>query len=308
MATLPSSAKTFDQSCNDLATAGGINNSTGNAFISLVSETGNTFASRLGSASGFMRTDGLPFANNLATGPIYTAVQLDQFGKRRSFGYGVLTGTKADLSAGLTCSDWTTNNGQYTMGDVWAGAGKWIENNSYPCSSPYFYYCAMKTITTSVSIVPGVGNRIYLSESTLTPGGGRSAADAACSATKPNGVTGSVKALLATTTQAPSAVLKSATNYYRPDGLFVATGADLAAGNTLTSGIWQTASGTYVSDTIWSSTKLPNEIPTASTCTDWTSTSGNGGVGNANTSQQQFWFSVATDSCAAAHRVICVEQ
>jgi len=60
------SAVAYDGQCSQLATAAGINNATGDAFIAWVSDSHSSALSRLGTARGFMRMDGEPVADDPA--------------------------------------------------------------------------------------------------------------------------------------------------------------------------------------------------------------------------------------------------
>src|SRR5262249_30519114 len=60
------SASAYDAQCNALATAAGLNNVSADGFIAWVSSSSSKAVDRLGSAHGFVRVDGHPFADNLA--------------------------------------------------------------------------------------------------------------------------------------------------------------------------------------------------------------------------------------------------
>jgi hypothetical protein len=67
-ATLGASSN-YDKQCNNAATAAGINNSAGDAFIALVSSSTSDVKARIGNARGWQRLDGRPVMDTLARCP-----------------------------------------------------------------------------------------------------------------------------------------------------------------------------------------------------------------------------------------------
>ena len=57
----------YDLRCNQLASAVGLNNAAGNAYIAWMSDAFSTAPARLGTARGFIRVDGLPFADDVTS-------------------------------------------------------------------------------------------------------------------------------------------------------------------------------------------------------------------------------------------------
>jgi hypothetical protein len=94
--------------------------------------------------------------------------------------------------------------------------------------------------------------------------------DAKCLADRPTGVTAGI-AFVATTNRTPASVLTPSAVYVRPDGTRVGTGAQLAAGDSLDSGIWQDFAGVYSAQSIYTGAPGPNifGIP-ETTCANWT--------------------------------------
>jgi len=120
--------------------------------------------------------------------------------------------------------------------------------------------------------------------------------DARCQTEKPAGVTAAM-ALIAYTSKPASAALDPTALYVRPDGTLVGTGAQIAAGGNLESGIWQSADGRYVGDFVWTGQEnLDTPGTAATTCGDWTDRSSISAVVGTQSSYQSFWWFVRRDA------------
>jgi hypothetical protein len=138
-----------------------------------------------------------------------------------------------------------------------------------------------------------------------------------CQGSKPASVT-TAAALIATTRTTVASVLEPTTSYYRVDGTFVGTGADMEVVTPqiftapLTAGIWQSEDGIYqlFNSAVWvGSNTLTNVGTTASTCSDWTNPALTAGFyGDAQDSSSEWWdpFSF-TMPCNGAGRLYCVQ-
>jgi len=305
----------YDSQCNALATAAGLNNITNTAYVAWVSSSLSSPQARLGAlAQGWVRMDGRPFATTqtglTANGVVYYPLRIDEYGVDVGSRV-VLTGTTN--TGGLapnTCSNWTTGSPSFfmTTGDAASGSGGWSSTTSSSCSTPAWVYCLMKTKSVSPTVTPEVGKRIYLS-APYTPAAG-TPPDQRCTLDKPGGL-GTVKAMVATTSSNAAGVLVAGQRYVRLDGVFVGTGADLATGGRLTSGMWQTATGAYAGDgqSAWTGAATPTALgTTATTCSDWVSTAGSGSIGRVASSDTA-WWTLASQPCSLSTiRLYCVEQ
>jgi len=309
------STTAYDTQCNTLATAAGLNNATNNAYIAWISTPLNTPPARLGpSAQGWVRVDGKPFATTqaslLTNGVVYHPLRIDEYGADVGSRL-VMTGTTNGGSVtGNTCLNWTSNSGAVstTSGNAARGSGGWSGPTSSACSAPASIYCLMKTKTATLIVTPETGKRIYLSGA-YTPAVG-TPPDQRCSLDKPIGL-GTVKALVATTTASAASVLSPTQRYVRMDGVFIGTGAELAAGGLLTSGMWETGAGLYAGDeqAAWTGAATPTALGTsATTCANWLSTATTGLIGRV-ASTDAAWWNVGSQSCSANNiRLYCVEQ
>jgi len=308
------SAVAYDGQCNQLATAAGINNAAGNAYIAWVSDSHGSALSRLGTARGFMRMDGEPVADDpaamIAQSQFYNPINIDETGTTPLGGRTVLTGMDGNGNATQTaCSDWTSKSGSATgtAGCASCGPPTWYYWENASCSNLVgSVYCFMKTKTAALTITPQLGRKVFLTNGPVAIG---QSADAKCASSKPSG-TGTVVALRATTTTAASTMIDPTVTYVRPDGIVVGLGADFLAG-TLTSGIWQQGNGQYVDDrAVWTGSNSPSELGTsASTCSDWTQNTGAVSAGASASTDHAWWLNALPWTCASTYTwSYCIEQ
>jgi hypothetical protein len=307
-------ATAYDAQCNALATTAGLNNVTNDAFVAWVSDSTSNVVTRLGSARGFVRVDGKPFADTIAdltAGKVFYPLSINENGEE-DINSAPLTGTLADgTTDSSTCANWTDTGGFGRVGLSQSGPEQWTGFTLGQCVNVYRIYCFMRTHNTVVQPVPAGGKRIFLTVSPFTPGAGDP--DALCEAEKPGG-TGTVAALLARTTAAASTLLDPTATYVRPDGVVVGTGQEIidASGADpnarLDSGIWQTGAGTYLNTLAWTGSTVVSTLPSSDTCIDWSVTTGAGLAGRSAFTTDDFW-NRESDSCdITTARLYCVEQ
>ncbi len=314
-ATNLGSAVAYDTQCNILATNAGINNMTDDAFVAWMSDSTSNAVTRLGSARGFVRVDGEPFADTVAdltAGKLFHSLHIDENGMKPFFAEAPMTGTLANGTVSPnTCSNWTATTGAGAVGLMESGPQQWTAFSTGLCENTYRIYCLMKTRNTVVQPPPVSGKRIFLTASTFTPGSG--SPDALCEAEKPGG-TGTVVALLARTTAAASTLLGPTTTYIRPDGIVVGTGQRIIDASgvdpnaRLASGIWQTGAGAYLDTIAWTGTTVLSTVPTSDTCGDWSSTTGTGLAGRSGFTGVGFWNRSSENCDSTSARLYCVEQ
>jgi uncharacterized repeat protein (TIGR02543 family) len=162
-------------------------------------------ASRLGSARGWIRTDGKPVADrvsDITSGHMFYPIKLDEAGTSVGDGY-IPTATGGNgLRAGFggTCSDWTSTTGNAAAGFASHHGTGFTVYTSVNCTTASRLYC-FGIDNQAVVAPPAVTARRAFVSSTWQPGGGLASADAQCSTdATAAGLTGSYKALLATTT------------------------------------------------------------------------------------------------------------
>ena len=267
------SPQAYDQVCNDLATAAGINDGAGTAFIAWMSSPTSNAFTRLGLAAGWVRMDGRVITltrNNLIVDQrIYNPVRFSELGDDLG-DTGLLTGTNADgTTAAAHCSSWT-GSGTFAIGNGMGGPGVWSNGGSASCAAGGFrVLCMMKSY---VGAPPGVdttmGKKVWLSNAVYQPDPTGNP-DTVCNNDRPAGVAMG-RALVSRTTASAASLLNAATMYVRPDGQEVGTGAEILA-DQARSGIWQSGNGTYWPGPAWTGSATIDQAGTfTSTCGDWT--------------------------------------
>jgi hypothetical protein len=304
----------YDRECNRLATAAGINNAAGDAYIAWISDSHSSARDRLGSARGFVRMDGEPVADDpvalVQNGQIYNPIIVDETGIAPVGGCTVLTGMDAsgEPNPAMSCKDWTvaSNTATATAGCSPCGPVTWYYWEASTCDRiTGALYCFGTTKTAPLSITPHDGRKLFVTNGPVTIG---QSADAICEAAKPAG-TGSVVALRATTTTPASLFIDPAATYVRPDGIVIGQGRDLIAG-TLRSGVWQQGNGWYVNHAVWTGSSSPGALGTAaSTCADWTSKTGDIYAGSTTSTDSIWWQNPVSWTCASTYTwSYCIEQ
>lgn len=160
-------ATAYDSACNTLASAAGINNSAGTAYIAWISDFFSTARMRLGvAARGWVRTDGKPFADSQST--LFNNTSNAALHSLRITEAGVdvgtqpvMTGTDNDGTAGASSSSYCTNwtgTGTMVIGNAAYGAGGWSNTGLLSsCTTASRIYCLMRTMTTTLVLPPPVG-------------------------------------------------------------------------------------------------------------------------------------------------------
>jgi hypothetical protein len=291
-------------------------------FVAWLSDAASLASLRLGSARGFVRMDGRPFADqvsDITAGKILNTIRITEQGNAVSSATAVWTGTNRDGTlAGNTCLDWTSTAGGDTglSGRTEGGVVSWTSRDNGACSAMRRMYCFQTDFTTPLTITPTAGKVAFYTVGGLTPGPGVgiAAADTLCAGeASAASLPGTYQALLATTTASaisrfPSA---AASTYVRPDGIVVASGATLAAGSPLESGIWQHADGMYgANSNAWTGAADPSSVGSASsTCDDWLASTSTTGIGGAVTFVDTTWWNGFTNgACTQPFRVYCLQE
>lgn len=321
------SARAYDDVCNATATRAGLNNLAGDRFVALVSDSSESFRTRLGdTASGWMLLDGRPFGNTTTElfdeQRVLNALNVNEQGQDLVIGPVVITNSLANgtsISVNDNCSGLTSLSGTFGGGNSNGGPGAWLEDTTYQCGPDMgSIYCLGHDLTSVVTPQPVQGLRIWLSNEPFHPGTGTP--DEACRAGLPPNAT-DARALIATTTNPASALLVLDQLYVRPDGVVIGTGDDLIQRDWLSSGIWQKANGDYVPAVDpYDDTSVPSRVWTGeldlatagsveSTCNDWASTVGNAYTGDQADDTSAFWSDGTTRPCdwTGGGYVYCVE-
>ena len=267
---------------------------------------------RFTAARGWVRPDGLPFADSMAS---LTALQnfyppaLDAHGK--NVGAIILpTGTLANgLKTSLTCLNWTgyqemSGPGGYPQ----AGAGQWTDARTTEalCARPGALYCLGIDHNTPLTFAPAAGRRMFLSTPWI-PSGGLAGADAHCASdAAAANVTGTFQALLATSTASAGSRFAPG-NWVRLDGVSV---GDMTTG-PLTAPPLLSSTGAYTASSYaWTGAALPTAVAlgAAYTCQDWTAAAGSlVDVGTPDTSAAGFFFGSQATCASTLVSLYCLE-
>jgi hypothetical protein len=304
-----------DAICTGRAAAAGLPGT----YVAWLSTSTVDAVSRLAGARGFVRPDGAPFADQpseIGANQIFNTLHLDENGN--DVGADVVwTGTMSNGTAsGNTCTDWSVATGNGRSGNSEGGPAAWTDTANTNCSQPHRLYCFGTSIN-ALTLGPTVqtGNIAFITNGTINPSTapGLAGADALCTTEATNfALPGTYKALLATSTASAISRFAVAAQYVRPDGTLIATGAALAAGSALASGIWQRPNGVYLvsfSDVAWTGAATPSVAgTTASTCSDFTSSTGSGTFGRGTLADPTWWKDAGTSPCGQAHHVYCLQE
>ncbi len=279
------------------------------------------------STTGWIRTDGRPFATstaNLLAGKIYYPPRFSETGVDRE-SQVVMTRAGADgTSPSGTCGDWTSATGAVAFGDSSSTTTSWtLDAFSASCGLPLALYCfendsGMAAVPAPVA--PANARHAFLSTTLWAPGNGVAGADAVCQAdaTSANlANTSNYRALLTTTVAATDStrISLSGQPWYRVDGtqLFGAAAdiADPASGKMLTS-LNLTAAGQYLGPLlVWAGSETaPSSTAMVANCNNWTSSSATLlGFTTIEVDSESWWPFVAPNvSCDTLEHVYCFEK
>jgi hypothetical protein len=317
--------KGADAKCARAAKAVGLSGT----FKAWLSTSKRNAKDKLGTARGFVRVDGQPFADrvsDIVAGRIFNPLDIDENGDAHPDSPNpVWTGTlgAGTVATGDTCSDWTSKffEDRGDTGVSSEGPTFWTDNlanvgNS--CNSAQSLYCFDTSHVTRLTVIKTPGRIAFVSKGTLDNTSGITGADTLC-ATEASAASlpGTFQALLSTSTT--PAAMRSGFNflamsepYVRPDGIKIADAPTIASGAPLDSGIWQNADGTYVTtfSLPWTGSGTPSSpTTTAQTCDDWSTNSdpASGDIGDSSDSGE-FWWITTGALCGNSLPIYCLQE
>jgi hypothetical protein len=308
-----------DAICQARAGAAGLAG-TYRAWLSTTSVNANT---RFGTASGWTRVDGKPFANTIAdlgAGKIFYPPAINEFGVNVGEQVAMTNttiGGGVHPSSGGDCLGFTSNAAGVggTGGGYTSASSYMFENYTYPnCQTGARLYCFGVDRAATVS-APPVANARKAFERIWTPGGGIAGADAACQAdATAAGLSGTYRALLATSgASALSRFNLAGAPWVRVDNAVILptaqawstatvldTGANVSANG-------QTSYGNYMH---WTGAASMTAAGTAaSTCNNWTDTAMTAMRGSTGTVSLSFLWTANAYACSFGSAVItCLQQ
>lgn len=275
-------------------------------YVAWLSTSTTSAASRLGTARGWVRTDGLPFADQVAdivAGRIWYPPRKDEL--QQEFKGIAVTATQPNgtLEGNGSCQDYTDTSGSVRVGNPSSGTDQWTDELTTSCGGQLYLYCFGIDHTTTVTVAPSTAKRAFLSQP-IVPGGGRAALNSQCrSDAMAAGLGMNFAALVATTTASARESFTPQT-FRRLDNVIVTN--DLLS---LGAPIAVRASGSYASANVWSGAGNPTQLAAALNCSDWaTNTAGQDGAIGDSANSGSYWFSYGTGSCNSPLSVYCFEQ
>lgn len=296
-----------DAICEQRAAAAGL---PPNTYVAWLSTSTVDAKSRLAGARGWVRTDGLPFADTLdglLTGGMRYPLRVDENRNDRS-NTPTPTGTNRNgvFHAGGTtqCADFT-GPGTSTYGWPDGGTAVWTEQQFFDCSTPGPLYCFGIDYQSEVTIAPVSGRRAFISYTGFGAMTGLAGADAICASEAMDaGLPGTFLALLADDgATAASRFSLAGGPWYRVDGVELTS--DLV---TVCAPINLHADGVWVNVLAWTGAASPATPGTmASTCNGWMSSAAMGVTGTIGRSASMF-FGGGSISCSLGPGVYCFQQ
>ena len=290
-----------------------------------ISTTGSDAKSRVGSG-GWVRTDGRPFAQNLATlailngQTVYYPPRVDEMGNDLGNAHNfVATGGNADGTAfSSQCGDYTSLSGGVYVGDAAMGSNYWAmrELDSTGCSGSYHLYC-FRTDGLAADIVPPPqpGRRIFVSAQPFVPGGSLGA-DQTCQAEAAAASLANASQFVAflstSTTPAMKRIRASGMPWKRADDVFVVRQiSDFANGKLIATPGLVANGSQYVTAQVWTGASDPTLLGTG-TCQDWTANAAtlSGLIGDGATTAAPDWFDIGGVSVPCNNpnlHLICME-
>ncbi|HEX5062858.1 MAG TPA: InlB B-repeat-containing protein [Kofleriaceae bacterium] len=203
----------------------------GSTWVALLSSSSSDAATRIGSASGWVRTDGRPFANtkaDLLNGRWFTPARFNQAGADLGdVEYVTGTTTNGVYSGQGDCTNYSTTTGNVTKGEAQATSVSGYNFGTVGCSAMTMHLLCVQTnrqAVVTVAAPTGTYRRAFMR--LWASGGGIADADAKCQMDANNHVGGALpgtyKALLATTSATAISRFNTSTSlgtWYRLDNI-----------------------------------------------------------------------------------------
>ena len=274
-----------DAACQSLANAANLPGT----YVSWLSTSTTAASARLqrpagGTARGWLRVDGKPFADSVTTltsGQVFYPILLDETGVALTNPI-VFTGTNPDgkLATNYTCADWTSASAaNYGLGgSAFGGSQDWTDPNAVACNLALPRYCFGVDYAQPLVPTRTLGRRAFVSAGNFDRKSGLAGADALCaSEASAAGLSGSYKAFLSTTSASASSRFDlTKPLWVRTDGIPIAANLNdflSTAGPHLTAISVEADGTTYRGDF---SVVLGSDSPTVvgrvdSTCNNWSS-------------------------------------
>jgi hypothetical protein len=319
-----------DAQCTSVAAAASLPGS----YVAILSTSTVNASTRLGSARGWIRTDGKPVADTpaslFANDRMYYPLSITELGTPSTSYWFPFTGSANDgtvtsISGGVpsTCSDWTSSNAAIAAGTgVWDISSQgWVGGAGGSCDMLNPLFCFGTDLVTPLTFAKATGRIAFLSMGSWDTSTGVAAADALCqSEATAAGLAGASTFIALLTTNSAGAATRLNTagpNWVRTDGIPIAASiADLLAGN-LVAPIAVAADGvTYLPSNQGLTRVMTGGLQTAAgssttTCNNWTSSDAGGATGSAGiatkTTGDEAFESLGGYPPCGLYRVYCLQ-
>jgi len=296
-----------DAKCTAAATTAGLPGT----YVAWLSDAVTDASTRLGTARGFVRVDGLPFADTVANtaaadlveGKVFYPLNVTENGTALASAAipkpaddFVFTGTLASgATSGSSCVNWTAGTVATFGGggSPFAGSVGWTNlGTTAACNTTGRLYCFRKDrnlVTVKPAVRPAASRLAFVSQPFFMGANGIADADTQCAAEATAALLpGTYRAYLATTTAAAGAAARfdlaaAKGGWYRIDDVPIFPSPAVLGTATVrpTGPLTQRADGSYIDDVggvvkleAWTGMNdKPNTVSTAVTnsCVDWTS-------------------------------------
>jgi hypothetical protein len=269
-----------DNICKTRAQAAGLPGS----YVAWLSTSTVNASSRFGSARGWIRPDGLPFADSINSltqqKQVFYPPTDNEFGNPTYANAWTATAADGTFTNSGSCGDWTNQTGGAILGTSEAGSGVWTYGGGGSCQNTGALYCFGVDLSSPLSFTPATGRIAFLSKGTFSPAGGVAAADSLCaSEASAASLTGTFLAALSTDTTAWGTRFNTTTGapWVRVDGVALAAKAANYIGGGILASLNVSADGTIwwggtSNEGVWTGSKDPNKTavnPATDSCNNW---------------------------------------
>lgn len=294
-----------DAQCNQLAARAGLPGT----YVAWLSTSSSDAKTRIGNASGWITTAGLPFARDraaLLAADIKYPAQWDE--ARNQIGVPLYTGTsKSGAHTGYSCGNWTSTSG-YTEAGYSDAVNQYFATGTgtaLSCGAPAHVLCLGVDHQTPVDVLAHSGRVVFLS-SPWRSGNGIADADATCQrGAAAASRTGTYRAFLATSSGPPESRMNlDGAPWVTVDGLRL-----VATPDQLGSGLLTTIDMNAKGDWGWGYMFVGRADENCNNWTD-TATSSNVRAGINYRASAGIWDSGIRDpiNCSGGSLVYCFEQ
>ncbi len=285
-------------------------------YVAWLSDSDTNAVDRLAGARGWLRVDGLVFADrveDIVEGNIFNPIYVDESGS--PVDSNVVTGTEPDgTAAPQTCADWTDESSaeSFRRGESHHVHPDWTSRSNIVCSQNARVYCFGIDENTPVPPPASQTGRIaFATAQVIASEGGLQAFDDACAEEAAGaGLPGTYLAAVATSMSSVALRFElGGEPWVNTLGqVVIADPADLDAGlPVLGAAIRWDAEGNPAVDRVWTGAPTTGALGTQ-TCGDWSpQPGGRAAVIGAPTSIVE-WFADGLDLCSLDFGVYCLQE